>query len=71
MKPEFLITVPVLPSANIERDVKRYEIHAGFRPYFADAMYAGIHRDGIWLHLQWHADTPDAPCSVVRSSEYL
>lgn len=32
-------------------------------------MYAGMRLEGIELHLQWHADTPDDPLlggSVVR-----
>jgi len=32
-------------------------------------MYAGMRRDNIYLHLQWHADTADDPLlggSVIR-----
>ena len=61
--------LPVLPSADIERDVKWYQEHTGFELLFADKMYAVLHRDGQGLHLQWHADTADDPLlggSVVR-----
>lgn len=68
-KTKFLGTVPVLPSANIERDVRWYQERAGFKVHFSDQMYAVLHRENIWLHLQWHADTPEDPLlggSVVR-----
>lgn len=66
---KFLFTIPVLPSADIERDIVWYREKAGFEPFFADKMYAGIMRENIYLHLQWHADTVDDPLlggSVVR-----
>ena len=66
---EYLYTIPVLPSQDIERDIIWYREKAGFEPYFSDKMYAGIWRDKIYLHLQWHADTPDDPLlggSVIR-----
>jgi catechol 2,3-dioxygenase-like lactoylglutathione lyase family enzyme len=61
--------VPVLPSANIERDVKFYVDGLGFDQVFADEMYALLRRQDLELHLQWHADTDDDPLlggSVIR-----
>jgi hypothetical protein len=66
---KFIQAVPVLPSADIERDLKWYSDNVGFKVCFYDQMYAVLYRDNIWLHLQWHADTPDDPLlggSVVR-----
>lgn len=60
---------PVLPSLDIGRDVAWYEERTGFKPLFHDRMYAVLQRDGIQIHLQWHADTPDDPLlsgSVIR-----
>lgn len=65
----FLQTVPVLPTSNMERDLNWYETQVGFKKAFGDSMYAGITRDSIFLHLQWHADTKEDPLlggSVVR-----
>ena len=65
----FTYVVPVLPSANIARDVAWYKEKAGFSILFSDPMYAALYRDKINIHLQWHADTPDDPLlggSVVR-----
>ncbi len=61
--------IPVLPSQNIERDIAWYREKTGFEPFYADPMYAGLHRDGQQIHLQWHADTEDDPLlggSVIR-----
>ena len=61
--------IPVLPSADIARDVDWYNIKTGFQPVFADKMYAVLHRDNLSIHLQWHADTKDDPLlggSVIR-----
>ncbi len=69
MSTEFLNIAPVLPSADIARDVAWYEEKTGFKVYFADKMYAVICRSNLWIHLQWHADTPDDPLlggSVIR-----
>ena len=69
MKSEFLSIAPVIPSADIERDVAWYREKTGFETVFHDNMYAAIRRDDIWIHLQWHADTDDDPLlggSVVR-----
>jgi hypothetical protein len=61
--------VPVLPSADIARDVAWYKEKTGFNPAFSDKMYAVLHRGNLSIHLQWHADTDDDPLlggSVVR-----
>ncbi|MEQ9403359.1 MAG: glyoxalase/bleomycin resistance/extradiol dioxygenase family protein [Cyclobacteriaceae bacterium] len=69
MKTKLLEIMPVLPSADIERDVKWYEKHTGFKMAFGDDMYVGLNRDNLNIHLQWHADTEDDPLlggSVIR-----
>ncbi len=61
--------IPVLPSLDIERDLKWYEEHTGFRYVFGDNMYAGMQRDNLEIHLQWHADTDEDPLlggSVIK-----
>ncbi|MFK8055562.1 MAG: VOC family protein [Saprospiraceae bacterium] len=61
--------VPVLPSADIERDVKFYVEGLGFTEVFSDKLYALLRRQNLELHLQWHAGTEDDPLlggSVVR-----
>ena len=61
--------IPVLPTANMARDVAWYRQKAGFEPIFGDHMYAGLRRDGLTIHLQWHAGTDDDPVnggSVIR-----
>ena len=61
--------VPVLPSQDIKRDLEWYYKYAGFEFDFGDDMYAGIKRDDLHMHLQWHADTKDDPLlggSVVK-----
>lgn len=69
MTPEFLNIVPVLPSADIARDVIWYREKTGFEACFSNAMYAVLYRNDLSLHLQWHADTENDPLlggSVVR-----
>jgi hypothetical protein len=69
MDTTFLATIPVLPTTDIERDVRWYQEKMGLQCYFADKMYAVLYRDNLSLHLQWHADTADDPLlggSVVR-----
>src|SRR3954465_9689833 len=69
MKTEILNIIPVLPSADIRRDITWYAEKAGFETYFADNMYAVLYRDKICIHLQWHADTENDPLlggSVIR-----
>jgi hypothetical protein len=69
MKTEFLGIIPVLPSADIARDIAWYKEKVGFEEMFSDHMYAGLYRDNIYIHLQWHADTETDPLlggSVIR-----
>ncbi|MEM7087787.1 MAG: glyoxalase/bleomycin resistance/extradiol dioxygenase family protein [Bacteroidota bacterium] len=69
MKTKFIGIIPVLPSANIDRDLKWYEEKAGFSRTFVADGYAGLARENIHIHLQWHADTPEDPLlggSVVK-----
>jgi hypothetical protein len=69
MSTELLSIIPVLPSADIERDIAWYKEKLGFETYFSDKMYAIIYRENICIHLQWHADTRDDPLlggSVIR-----
>lgn len=61
--------VPVLPSADIERDIAWYQDKVGFELVSSDAMYAILKREKLFIHLQWHANTPDDPLlggSVIR-----
>ena len=48
---------PVLMSRDVEASIRFYA-KLGFEPVFRDdpdrVRYAGIRRDGIDLHLQWH-----------------
>ena len=65
----FLQIEPVLPSLDIKRDIAWYQKHTGFEPIFGDAMYAGLQREHLCIHLQWHADTEDDPLlggSVIK-----
>jgi catechol 2,3-dioxygenase-like lactoylglutathione lyase family enzyme len=69
MKIELLNMIPVLPTADIKRDIQWYKDHTGFEVYFADHMYAVLYRENLVLHLQWHADTNNDPLlggSVIR-----
>jgi hypothetical protein len=70
MSTEFVKIIPVLESADIERDVKWYKVKTGFDVSFShDKMYAGLYRDGFEIHLQWHAGTNDDPMNggaVIR-----
>ncbi|MBV9963759.1 MAG: hypothetical protein JO072_16070 [Parafilimonas sp.] len=69
MKTAFLGIIPVLPSANIARDLAWYKEKTGFEEVFSDNMYACICRNNIYMHLQWHADTESDPLlggSVIR-----
>ena len=69
MQPEIIDIVPVLPSANIDRDCDWYQVMVGFRLVAKDHMYAILSKGPLTIHLQWHADTEDDPLlggSVVR-----
>jgi hypothetical protein len=66
---KFVQMIPVLPTADMARDVKWYEEKTGFKATFADRMYAGLQRDNMSIHLQWHAGTEDDPLlggSVIK-----
>lgn len=69
MNTSFLQIIPVLPSADIERDIAWYKEKIGFETYFYDNMYAVLYRENLVIHLQWHADTENDPLlggSVIR-----
>jgi hypothetical protein len=71
MESPFLNIIPVLPSADIARDIAWYKEKTGFEIYYADQMYAVLVRDHLTIHLQWHADTASDPLlggSVIRFS---
>lgn len=66
---QLLEIVPVIPTADMKRDIKWYEEKTGFTYAFGDEMYAGIKRGQLMIHLQWHADTTEDPLnggSVIR-----
>lgn len=60
-KTTLLATIPVLPSADIARDITWYEEKTGFQAIHQDGMYAVLRRENLNIHLQWHADTEDDP----------
>ena len=60
---------PVLPSANIERDIKWYKEKLGFIAISFNEGYAVLNRDHLFIHLQWHAGTTEDPLlggSVIK-----
>lgn len=69
MQTRLLNITPVLPSADIARDLKWHEAHTGFQCVHSDGMYAVLRRDNLWVHLQWHAGTAADPLlggSVIK-----
>lgn len=56
-----LYIIPVLPSADIDRDLKWYEKYAGFKYHFGDDDYAGMQRDNLEFHLQFHHGNEEDP----------
>lgn len=67
--PSTLSIIPVLPSSDIDRDLKWYEQYTGFIYYFGDKGYAGLRRDNLEFHLQFHhgnAADPIAGESVIK-----
>ena len=65
----FIQIEPVLPSQDIERDIAWHQKFTGFEFAFGDTLYAGLRRDNLHIHLQWHADTDDDPLlggSVIK-----
>ncbi len=68
-KTSTICIIPVLPSADIARDISWYNKKVGFDTIFYDNMYAILKRDNLYIHLQWHAGTEDDPLpggSVIR-----
>ena len=61
MKSSTKYIIPVLPSADIARDLEWYKKHTGFTKCFGDTMYAGLQRDKLEFHLQFHHDTEEDP----------
>ncbi len=61
-------TIPVLSTSDLKRDITWYAEYAGFGLLFQQEGYAGLYRDGIELHLQWHENTLEDPVfgSVVK-----
>lgn len=57
----FLATIPVLSSADLERDVAWYAEKTGFRCVSDQEGYAIMQRDNLEFHLQWHHGTHDDP----------
>jgi catechol 2,3-dioxygenase-like lactoylglutathione lyase family enzyme len=52
---------PVLPVRDVDRALQFYVERLGFRLAFQDrpapdARYAGVRRDSVELHLQWHEE---------------
>lgn len=70
MNTKIIRIIPVLESADIDRDVAWYKEKTGFEVSFVhEKMYAGLYRDDVELHLQWHAGTKDDPMNggaVIR-----
>ena len=65
----FLHVTPVLPTEDLERDLEWYKNKLGFSALHIAQDYAVLKRAGIFIHLQWHANTLDDPLlggSVVK-----
>ncbi len=58
--PTFEAIHPVLSVRDVAATARWFSDHFGFRPLFADdeaePRYAGVGRDGVEIHLQWHSD---------------
>ena len=64
MSTKLVKVIPVLESADIARDIAWYKEKTGFEISFLhEKMYAGLYRDDLEIHLQWHAGTADDPLS--------
>ena len=69
MHTKLLTIAPVMPSQDIDRDVRWYQEFVGFEVIHKDPMYAVLKRENLRLHLQWHADTDEDPLlggSVIK-----
>jgi len=67
--PSTLYIIPVLPSSDIERDLKWHETFTGFTYSFGDKGYVGLKRDNLELHLQFHHGNKEDPIlggSVIK-----
>lgn len=65
----FIQIEPVLLSLDIKKDISWHKKYTGFEAVFGDEMYAGLKRNHLYIHLQWHADTKDDPLlggSVIK-----
>ncbi|KAA3604503.1 MAG: glyoxalase/bleomycin resistance/extradiol dioxygenase family protein [Planctomycetota bacterium] len=55
---KFLALMPVLPSQDVAAAIDFYVNKLAFQLQFQDSLsnpfYAGVSRDGVQLHLQWH-----------------
>lgn len=58
---KFLATIPVLSSADIDRDVAWYTEKTGFQAAYVQDGYAIMQRENLEFHLQWHHGTEDDP----------
>ncbi|WP_347924825.1 VOC family protein [Pontimicrobium sp. SW4] len=60
--------IPVLSTADIERDIAWYKKHIGFNLTYQEEGYAVLNRENIWIHLQWHHDNDEDPVygSVIK-----
>ena len=56
--PQFKIVHPVLPARNVSEAIRYYTERLGFSLTFQDSdndpKYAGVTRDDVGLHIQWH-----------------
>jgi len=70
MSTKLVKVIPVLESSDIARDIAWYKEKTGFEVSFLhEKMYAGLYRDDLEIHLQWHAGTKDDPMNggaVIR-----
>jgi hypothetical protein len=69
LNPSALSIIPVLPSSDIERDIKWHEAYTGFTFSFGDKDYIGMKRDNLEFHLQFHHGNEEDPMiggSVIK-----
>ena len=69
--PNFRAVHPILPSQDVRRSIEYYTERLGFRLAFQDNAdapgYAGVIRDSVELHLQWHDPAEwDLACPSLR-----
>ena len=58
---KFISVIPVLSTADLERDVAWYTEKTGFRCVSDQEGYAIMQRGGAEFHLQWHHGTAEDP----------